>query len=76
MITEYITKMSSNKNLSHDEMSRIMDDILSGKISVDETTSFLGALTKKGETDQELLAMLDKMQQNMSVSPREIAISF
>jgi len=64
MITEYITKMSSNKNLSHDEMSHVMDDILSGKISVDETTSFLGALTKKGETDQELLAMLDKMQQN------------
>ena len=64
MITEYITKMLYNKNLNHDEMSHAMDDILSGKISVDETTSFLGALTKKGETDQELLAMLDKMQQN------------
>jgi len=64
MITEYITKMSLNKNLSHDEMSQIMDDILAGKVSVDETTSFLGALTEKGETDQELVAMLDKMQQN------------
>ena len=64
MITEYITKMSSNKNLSHDEMSQAMDEILAGKISVDETVSFLGALTEKGETDQELFAMLDKMQQN------------
>lgn len=64
MITEYITKMSSNKNLSHVEMSQIMDDILAGKVSVDETTSFLEALTEKGETDQELVAMLDKMQQN------------
>jgi anthranilate phosphoribosyltransferase len=63
MITEYITKMSS-KNLSHDEMSQAMDEILTGKTSVDETTSFLEALTKKGETDQELDAMLEKMQQN------------
>ncbi len=64
MITEYITKISSSKNLSHDEMSQIMDEILTGKVSVDETTSFLEALTEKGETDQELAAMLDKMQQN------------
>ena len=64
MISEYITKISSNKNLSYDEMSQIMGEILSGKISIDKTTSFLKTLTEKGETDQELLAMLDKMQEN------------
>jgi anthranilate phosphoribosyltransferase len=64
MISEYITKISSNKNLSYDEMSQIMNEILSGKISVDETTNFLRSLTEKGETDQELLAMLDKMHEN------------
>jgi len=64
MISEYITKISSNRNLSYDEMSQIMDEVLSGKISVDETTNFLRTLTEKGETDQELLAMLDKMQEN------------
>jgi len=64
MISEYITKISSNKNLSYDEMSQIMNEILSGKISVEETTNFLISLTEKGETDQELLAMLDKMQEN------------
>lgn len=64
MISEYITKISSNKNLSYDEMSQIMNEILSGKISIDETTNFLRTLTEKGETDQELLAMLDKMQEN------------
>jgi len=41
-----------------------MNEILSGKISVEETTNFLISLTEKGETDQELLAMLDKMQEN------------
>jgi anthranilate phosphoribosyltransferase len=64
MISEYITKISSNKNLSYNEMSQSMNEILSGKISVDETTNFLRALTEKGETDQELLAMLDKMHEN------------
>ena len=63
MISEYITKISSNKNLSYTEMTQIMDEILSGKISIDKTTSFLKTLTEKGETDQELLAMLDKMQE-------------
>lgn len=64
MISEYITKISSNKNLSYDEMSQVMSELLSGKISVDETTNFLRALTEKGETDQELGAMLDKMHEN------------
>ena len=64
MISEYITKISSKGNLSYDDMSKVMDDILTGKVPVDETVNFLGALTEKGETDQELLAMLDKMQQN------------
>jgi anthranilate phosphoribosyltransferase len=64
MISEYITKISSNKNLNYNEMSQVMNEILSGKISVDETTSFLRTLTEKGETDQELLAMLDRMQEN------------
>lgn len=64
MISDYIAKISSKGNLSYDDMSKVMDDILTGKISVDETTSFLRTLTEKGETDQELLAMLDKMQQN------------
>lgn len=71
MISDYIAKISSKGNLSYDDMSKVMDDILTGKISVDETTSFLGTLTEKGETDQELLAMLDKMQQNaVHIHPR------
>jgi anthranilate phosphoribosyltransferase len=64
MISEYITKISSKENLSYDQMSEIMDSILVGKIPVDMTTNFLKTLTEKGETDQELLAMLDKMQEN------------
>jgi anthranilate phosphoribosyltransferase len=64
MISELITKISSNRNLSYDEMSQIMDEILTAKTSVQETTHFLKSLTEKGESDEELLAMLDKIQQH------------
>jgi anthranilate phosphoribosyltransferase len=71
MIPEYTAKVALNKNLSHDEMAHAMDEILSGKTSVDETTNFLEKLTEKGETDQELVAMFDKMQQNsISIHPK------
>ncbi len=59
------------QDLSYDEMSNIMDDILNGQISVQETVKFLRNLTEKGESNEELLAMLDKMQQYaIHISPR------
>ena len=62
MITEITSKLSSKHDLSYDEMSYIMDEILEGRSSVQQTADFLKNLTEKGETDDELLAMLDKMQ--------------
>lgn len=71
MISEYIAKISARENLSYAQMSDTMDEILSGKTPVDVTTDFLRTLTEKGETDQELLAMLDKMQENaVHISPK------
>ncbi|TLX95372.1 MAG: anthranilate phosphoribosyltransferase [Thaumarchaeota archaeon] len=62
MIAEITSKLSSKHDLSYDEMSYIMDEILEGRSSVQETANFLKNLTEKEETDNELLAMLDKMQ--------------
>ncbi len=64
MISENIAKISAKANLSYDEMADSMSQILSGKIPTDQTADFLRTLTEKGETDQELLAMLDKMKEN------------
>ena len=64
MISELITKISKNINLSYDEISSIMDEILTGKSSVKDTADLLKGLTEKGESDEELLAMLDKMQEH------------
>jgi anthranilate phosphoribosyltransferase len=63
MITELTNKLSLYENLTYDEMSQAMDEVLKGEIQPQDTANFLRSLTDKGESDQELLAMLDKMQQ-------------
>ena len=71
MISEITAKLSQDQNISYDEMTKIMDIILEGKSSVQETAEFLKNLTKKGESDEELLAMLDKMQEHtIHITPK------
>src|SRR3989344_8678462 len=71
MITMFTTKLEKRSNLSYDEMSKGMNDILGGKISDEDTASFLKNLAIKGETDDELLAMLDVMQKFATrISPK------
>ena len=63
MLNELAGKLSLYEDLTYDEMSQVMDEILKGQVPIQETANFLRNLTDKGESDQELLAMLDKMQQ-------------
>lgn len=63
MLNELTDKLSLYEDLTYEEMSQVMDEILKGQVPVQETANFLRNLTDKGESDQELLAMLDKMQQ-------------
>ncbi|MFQ5573097.1 MAG: anthranilate phosphoribosyltransferase [Nitrosopumilaceae archaeon] len=63
MITELITKLQNKTNLTYDEVNQVMADILNGKTNDQENLDFLKHLTEKGETDDELLGMLDKMQE-------------
>jgi len=63
MISEIITKLQSKTNLTHDETSKIMQEILDAKTTDQENFDFLKNLTEKGETNDELLGMLDKMQE-------------
>ena len=44
-------------------MNKVMTDVLSGKTNDSENADFLSYLAGKGETDDELLGMLDKMQE-------------
>lgn len=71
MISEITAKLSHNKDISYNEMSHIMDEILNGRSTAQETTNFLRNLTEKGESDEELLAMLDKMQEHaIHIAPK------
>jgi anthranilate phosphoribosyltransferase len=63
MISEFIKKLEEKTDLTYDEMNEIMTGILSGKTTDSENVSFLSNLADKGETDDELLGMLDKMNE-------------
>src|SRR5438132_740913 len=72
MIAELTNKLSLYQDLNYDEMGGIMDELLKGQISSEEAANFLRNLTDKGESDEELLAMLDKMQQYaIHISPKK-----
>ncbi len=75
MISDLISKLQNKTNLSYDEMNNIMTEILSGNTNIVENTDFLSSLAEKGETDDELLGMLDKMQElSLKIEPENVGI--
>ena len=71
MISDYIKKLEKKIDLTYDQMNEIMNQVLSGKTTDDENMGFLSSLSKKGETDDELLGMLDKMQElSLKITPK------
>ncbi len=71
MISEYISKLEQKIDLTYDQMSEIMSEVLSGKTNDEQNVSILSNLSQKGETDDELLGMLDKMQElSLKITPK------
>jgi len=72
MISDFIKKLQEKTDLTYDEMNNVMTDILSGKTNIQENADFLSNLAEKGETDDELLGMLDKMQElSLKIEPKK-----
>lgn len=70
MLNEIMQTLEGSKDLSSEQMTTIMDEILDGKHKDDAIAKFLQNLTSKGETDDELLAMLNKMHEfSVKISP-------
>jgi len=70
MIKELTEQLSLRTNLTIDQMSNVMDEILTGTQNDDDVAEFLKNLTQKGESDDELLAMLNKMEEfSLHISP-------
>lgn len=71
MISEIIRKLKNKEDLTYDEINFSMTEILSGKTSEQENIDFLSSLTEKGESDKELLGMLDKMNEySLKIVPK------
>ena len=70
MIKELTEQISHGNNLSIDQMTSVMDEILTGTQNDQDVAEFLKNLTEKGESDDELLAMLNKMEEySLHISP-------
>jgi len=70
MIKELAEQLSHGNNLTTDQMTNVMDEILTGTQNDEDIAEFLKNLTEKGESDDELLAMLNKMEEfALHISP-------
>ena len=70
MIKELTQQLSRGNNLTIDQMTSVMNEILGGTQNDQDVAEFLKNLTQKGESDDELLAMLNKMEEySLHISP-------
>ena len=66
MLQPYINKLTSNHNLTEEEMYAAMDLIMNGKISDAQLAAFIVALKMKGETVEEISAAVQVMREKSS----------
>ena len=70
MDKELTEQLSHGNNLTINQMTSVMDEILTGTQTDEDIAEFLKNLTEKGESDDELLAMLNKMEEySLHISP-------
>jgi anthranilate phosphoribosyltransferase len=62
MIREAILKVSKKEDLTHDEAFKTMDEIMSGEASEVQMSSYLTAMSMKGETIDEITASAEAMR--------------
>ena len=63
MIKELTEQLTRGNNLTIEQMTNVMNEILTGTQNDEDVAEFLKNLTQKGESDDELLAMLNKMEE-------------
>ena len=70
MIKDLTQQLSRGDSLTIDQMTSVMNEILGGTQNDQDVAEFLKNLTQKGESDDELLAMLNKMEEySLHISP-------
>ena len=70
MIKELTEQLTRGNNLTIEQMTNVMNEIFTGTQNDEDVAEFLKNLTRKGESDDELLAMLNKMEEYaLHISP-------
>ena len=64
MIKEAILKLSKKENLNYEEAKEVMNEIMSGKATAVQMSSYLTALSMKGETIEEITGSAVGMRAN------------
>lgn len=64
MIKEAILKLAKKEDLTYDEAHQVMDEIMSGEASAVQMSSYLTALSMKGETIDEITASAAGMREH------------
>ena len=64
MIKEAILKLSKKENLNYEEAKEVMNEIMSGKATSVQMSSYLTALSMKGETIEEITGSAAGMRAN------------
>lgn len=64
MIKEAILKLSKKENLNYEEAKEVMNEIMSGKATAVQMSSYLTALSMKGETIEEITGSASGMREN------------
>src|SRR4051794_41679048 len=63
VVTEAIDRVASGEDLSADEASRVLREVMTGNASEAETAGFLIALRTKGETVAEIAGLARTMRE-------------
>ena len=62
-MNNHTSRLEKNENLNPNEIKSVISEMLSGHMSDYDIVEFLSKLADRGETDDELLAMLEMMQE-------------
>ena len=74
MMKEAIAKLMNKQNLTYEEARQVMDEIMDGKVSATLISSYLTALSMKGETIDEISGSAYAMRAHATKAPHDMDV--
>lgn len=74
MMKEAIAKLTNKQDLTYEEARQVMDEIMDGKVSATLISSYLTALSMKGETIDEISGSAYAMRAHATKAPHDMDV--